>query len=63
MRIRITDVDYKLPPSYGDHSLRHFGISAGDEFDITYRNDYGYLVEKDGEELFIRNREAEIIYE
>lgn len=63
MKIRITDVDYVLPPSYGDHSLRHFGVSVGDEFDITYRNDYGYLVEKDGEELFIRNREAEIIYE
>lgn len=63
MRIRIIDVDYVLPPGYGDHSLRHFGVSVGDEFDITYRNDYGYLVEKDGEELFIRNREAEIIYE
>lgn len=63
MRIRIIDVDYVLPPRYGDHSLRHFGVSIGDEFDITYRNDYGYLVEKDGEELFIRNREAEIIYE
>lgn len=63
MRIRITDVDYVLPPSYGDHPLRHFGVSVGDVFDITYRNDYGYLVEKDGEELFIRNREAEVIGE
>lgn len=63
MKIRITDVDYVLPPSYNDHSLRHFGISVGDEFYVTYRNDYGYLVEKGGEELFIRNREAEIIYE
>lgn len=63
MKIRITDVDYVLSPSYGDHSLRHFGVSVGDEFYVTYRYDYGYLVEKDGEELFIRNREAEIIYE
>lgn len=64
MRIRITDVDYVLRDAgYGDHPLRYFGVSVGDEFDTTYHNDYGYLVEKDGEELFIRNREAEIIYE
>ena len=45
MRIRITDVDYVLPPGYGDHSLRYFGVSVGDEFDVTSSNYFGHFVE------------------
>lgn len=61
MRIRITDVDYVLPPGYGDHPLRYFGISAGDEFEVTSSNDFGHFVEHCGEELYVRNRECEVL--
>lgn len=61
MRIRITDVDYVLPPSYGDHPLRHFGVSVGDEFEVTSSNGYGCTVEHLGEELYVRRREYMII--
>lgn len=61
MRIRITDVDYVLPPSYGDHPLRYFGISTGDEFEVTSSNDFGHFVEHCGEELYVRNRECEVL--
>lgn len=61
MRIRITDVDYVLPPGYGDHPLRYFGVSVGDEFEVTSSNDYGCTVEHCGEALFVRRREYVII--
>lgn len=61
MRIRITDVDYVLPPGYGDHPLRYFGISVGDEFEVTSSNDFGHFVEHCGEELYVRNRECEVL--
>lgn len=61
MRIRIIDVDYVLPPGYGDHSLRYFGVSVGDEFEVTSSNDYGCTVEHCGEELYVRRREYVII--
>lgn len=61
MKIRITDVDYVLPPGYGDHSLRHFGVSVGDEFEVTSCNDYGCIVKHCGEELYVRRREYVII--
>lgn len=61
MRIRIIDVDYVLPPGYGDHSLRYFGISVGDEFDVTSSNDFGHFVEHCGGELYVRNRECEVL--
>lgn len=61
MRIRITDVDYAPPPDYGDPSLRDFGISVGDEFEVTFSNVYGHLVEHRGEELLIRDRECEVL--
>lgn len=61
MRIRIIDVDCVLPPGYGDHSLRYFGISVGDEFDVTSSNDFGHFVEHCGEELYVRNRECEVL--
>lgn len=61
MKIRIADVDYVLPPGYGDHSLRYFGVSVGDEFEVTSSNDYGCTVEHCGEELDVRRREYMII--
>lgn len=61
MRIRITDVDYGLPPGYGDHSLRHFGVSVGDEFEVTSSDDFGHFVEHHGEELYVRRREYVIL--
>lgn len=61
MRIRIIDVDYMLPPGYGDRSLRHFGVSVGDEFEVTSSNDFGHFVEHCGEELYVRNRECEVL--
>lgn len=61
MRIRIIDVDYVLPPDYGDPSLRDFGVSVGDEFEAMSSNDYGYTVEHDGEELLVRDRECEVL--
>lgn len=61
MKIRITDVDYILPPDYGDPSLRDFGISVGDEFVVIFSNVCGHLVEHHGEELFVRDRECEIL--
>lgn len=61
MRIRIIDADYVLTHGYGDHSLRHFGVSVGDEFEVTSSNDYGCTVEHCGEELYVRRREYVII--
>lgn len=61
MRIRITDVDYVPPPGYGDRSLRHFGVSVGDEFEVTSSNYYGCTVEHCGEELYVRRREYVIL--
>lgn len=61
MIIRITDVDYVLPPDYGDPSLRDFGISVGDEFEVTSINDYGCTVEHCGEELYVHRREYMVI--
>lgn len=61
MRIRIIDVDYVLPPGYGDHPLRYFGVSVGDEFEVTSSNDYGCIVEHCGEELYVRRREYVIL--
>lgn len=61
MRIRITDVDYVLPPGYGDHSLRYFGVLVGDEFEVTSSNDYGCTVETDEGPLFIRHSECEVL--
>ncbi|QBZ71302.1 hypothetical protein HOV38_gp47 [Raoultella phage RP180] len=61
MRIRIIDVDYVLPPGYGDHSLRYFGVSVGDEFEAITYNDYGCAVEHCGEELYVRRREYVIL--
>lgn len=54
MKIRITDVDYVLTPGYGDHPLRYFGVSVGDEFEVTSSDDYGCTVEHCGEELYVR---------
>lgn len=61
MRIRIIDVDYVLPPDYGGPSLRDFGISVGDEFEVTFSDASGHLVEHRGEELLVRDRECEIL--
>lgn len=61
MRIRIIDIDYVLPLGYGDHSLRQFGVSIGDEFEVTSSNDFGHFVEHCGEELYVRNRECEVL--
>jgi len=61
MKIRITDVDYVLPSGYGDRPLRYFGISVGDEFEVTSSNDFGHFVEHRGEELYVRNRECEVL--
>lgn len=61
MRIRITDVDYVLPPGYGDHSLRRFGVSVGDEFDVVISREYGFVVNHRGENLFVRNSECEVL--
>lgn len=61
MRIRITDVDYVLPPDYGEHSLRDFGVSVGDEFEVASHNDYGCIVRHCGEELYVHWREYVII--
>lgn len=61
MRIRIIDADYVLPPGYGDHSLRQFGVSIGDEFEVTSSNGFGHFVEHCGEELYVRNRECEVL--
>ena len=61
MIIRITDVDYVLPPGYGDHPLRYFGVSVGDEFEVTSSNDFGHFVEHYGEELYVRNCECEVL--
>lgn len=61
MRIRIIDADYVLTHGYGDHSFRHFGVSVGDEFEVTSSNDYGCTVEHCGEELYVRRREYVII--
>lgn len=61
MRIRITDVDYVLPPGYGDHPLHYFGVTVGDEFEVTSSDDFGHFVEHHGEELYVRNRECEVL--
>lgn len=61
MRIRIIDADYVLTHGYGDHSLRHFGVSVGDEFEVTSSNDFGHFVEHCGEDLFVRNRECQVL--
>lgn len=61
MRIRITDVDYVLPPDYGDPSLRDFGISVGDEFEAVDALGYGFIVETDYGLLFISCSECEVL--
>lgn len=61
MRIRITDVDYALPPDYGDPTLRDFGISAGDEFEVVDALGYGFIVETDYGLLFISCSECEVL--
>lgn len=61
MKIRITYVDYVLPPDYGEPSLRDFGVSVGDEFEVISSNVYGHLVEHRGEELYVSNRECEVL--
>lgn len=61
MRIRITDVDYVDPRDGDDLSLSYWGVSVGDEFEVTSSNDYGCTVEHCGEELYVRRREYIII--
>ena len=61
MRIRITEVNSFQPAPYDDHPLYHFGVAVGWEFDTIGENEYGFVVEHDGEPLFIRRSECEVL--
>lgn len=61
MRIRITKINGFLSRPYGEHPLYHFGVCVGQEFDTIGENEYGFVVEHDGEPLFIRRSECEVL--
>lgn len=61
MRIRITEINGFLLTPYGDYPLYHFGICAGQEFDVIDEYEYGFVIGHDGAPLFVRRSECEVL--
>ena len=61
MRIRITDVDYVDPRDGDDLSLSYWGVSVGDEFDVSCAGSDMFIIECDAGYVVVHSCECEVL--